>query len=397
MASRADIQEQMTINRVGVVGAGSMGSGIAQVAAQAGHSVWLNDSNADALERAAKGHQKVFAMLAEKGKMTMDEAKACAKRITYTRVMDDLKRCDLVIEAIIEDLEIKQGLFQELEMICDAQAVLATNTSSLPVVAIAGKMRHPERMLGLHFFNPAPLMPLVEVVPSMLTGEGLAAQLYALMRQWGKTPVYAKDTPGFIVNRVARPFYGESLRILEEGMADEATIDHALRTYGGFRMGPFELMDLIGNDINFAVTSTVFNAFFQDARFRPSIIQQRKVEAGLLGRKSGRGYYDHAEGALRPDPNTDEALGKAIVDRVLCCLINQAVDAVHMQVASVKDIDLAMTKGVNYPKGLLAWADELGPAHVLAALDALFDDYREDRYRASVLLRRMVKEGSTFH
>lgn len=386
-----------TMTNVGVIGAGSMGSGIAQVAAQAGHRVWLNDSNAGALERAAKGHQKVFAMLAEKGKMTMDEAKATAKRITYTRVVDDLKSCGLVIEAIIEDLEIKQGLFQELEMICAEDAVLATNTSSLPVVAIAGKMRHPERMLGLHFFNPAPLMPLVEVVPSMLTGDGLAEEMYELMRHWGKIPVFAKDTPGFIVNRVARPFYGESLRILEEGIADEATIDHALCTLGGFRMGPFELMDMIGNDINFAVTSTVFNAFFQDGRFRPSIIQQRKVEAGLLGRKSGRGYYDHAEGAAKSEPNTDEALCKAIVDRVLCCLINQAVDAVHMQVASVKDIDLAMTKGVNYPKGLLQWADEIGLATVLTNLDALFDDYREDRYRASVLLRRMVKEGKRFY
>lgn len=382
--------------KVGVIGAGSMGSGIAQVAAQAGHPVLLNDSSADALERAAKGHQKVFAMLAEKGKMTLDKAKDCARRITYTRVLDDLKPCGLVIEAIIEDLEIKQGLFQELEIICGDDTVLATNTSSLPVVAMAGKMRQPGRMIGLHFFNPAPLMPLVEVVPSMLTDDKLAYEMFELMRQWDKVPVLAKDTPGFIVNRVARPFYGESLRILEEGIADESTIDHAMRTFGGFRMGPFELMDLIGNDINFAVTSSVYAAFFQDSRYRPSVIQQRKVEAGLLGRKSGKGYYDYADSAVKPEPENNEALSKAIMDRVLCNLINHAIDAVHLGVASAKDIDLAMTKGVNYPKGLLKWGDELGLDHVLRTMDALFEDYREERYRASVLLRRMVREGRSF-
>ncbi|MCF8258248.1 MAG: NAD(P)-binding domain-containing protein [Flavobacteriales bacterium] len=382
--------------KVGVIGAGSMGSGIAQVAAQAGHRVWLNDSSADALEQAAKGHSTIFSKLAEKGKMTLDEAKACAKRISYTRVLDDLKSCGLVVEAIIEDLEIKQGLFQELEMMCAEDAVLATNTSSLPIVAISGKMQNPGRMMGLHFFNPAPLMPLVEIVPSMLTAEGLEAEMTELMRQWGKVPVLAKDTPGFIVNRVARPFYGESLRLLEEGIADEATIDHALRTYGGFRMGPFELMDLIGNDINFAVTSSVFAAFFNDGRYRPSIIQQRMVEAGLLGRKSGKGYYDYADDTLRPEPDTDEQLGTRIVDRVLCNLINQAIDAVYLGIASPKDIDLAMTKGVNYPKGLLQWGNEVGLGHVLNTMDALFDEYHEERYRASALLRRMVREGRSF-
>jgi len=383
--------------KVGVIGAGSMGSGIAQVAAQAGHQVWLSDSNADALERSAKGHRKIFATLAEKGRISEEQARDNLSRITYTRLLDDLKPCGLVIEAIIEDLDIKQGLFQELEMICGEDAVLATNTSSLPVVAIAGKLRHAERAIGLHFFNPAPLMPLVEIVPTMHTTPALTDEMKVLMLNWGKVPVIAKDTPGFIVNRVARPFYGESLRILEEGIADVATIDHALKTYGGFRMGPFELMDLIGNDINFAVTSTVFGAFFHDGRFRPSITQQRMVEAGLLGKKSGRGYYDNSDTAQRLEPNEDEALGRSITNRVLCNLINQAVDAVHMQVASVADIDLAMTKGVNYPKGLLKWADEIGLEKVLADLDALFDDYREDRYRASVLLRRMVKAGRSFY
>lgn len=382
---------------VGVVGSGSMGSGIAQVASQAGHQVFLCDSFPDALERAAKGHQKIFNRLVEKARMTEEEAKACAKRITYTQKLDDLKNCGLVIEAIIEDLEVKQGLFQELEMICADDAILASNTSTLPIVAIGGKLKDPGRVVGIHFFNPAPLMALVEVIPSMLTREGLADEMKDLMKAWGKVPVIAKDTPGFIVNRVARPFYGESIRILEEGIADEATIDWALKEIGGFRMGPFELMDLIGNDINFAVTSTAFKSFFYDGRYRPSIIQQRLVEGGMLGRKSGRGYYDYSEGAEKPEPNTSRALGEMIVNRVLCLLINSAVDALHFGVASREDLDLAMTKGVNYPKGLLAWGDERGLENVLNRIDSFYEDYREDRYRACVLLRRMVREQKTFY
>lgn len=382
---------------IGVVGAGSMGAGIAQVAAQAGHQVYLNDSFPDALERAAKGHQKIFNRLVEKERMTLDEAKACAKRITYTKSVDDLKHCGLVIEAIIEDLDIKQGLFQELEMICGDDAILASNTSTLPIVAIGGKLKDPSRVVGIHFFNPAPLMALVEVIPSMLTRDGLAEDMAELMKAWSKVPVIAKDTPGFIVNRVARPFYGESIRILEEGIADEATIDWALREIGGFRMGPFELMDLIGNDINFAVTSTAFKSFFYDGRYRPSVIQQRLVEGGLLGRKSGRGYYDYSEGAEKPEPNKSNALGELIVNRILCLLINSAADALHFGVASKEDLDLAMTKGVNYPKGLLAWGDERGLENVLSRLDSLYDEYREDRYRACVLLRRMVAQNETFY
>ena len=383
--------------KVGVIGSGSMGSGIAQVAAQAGHSVYLNDSNPEALERAAKGHAKIFARLVEKGRMSEEDAQACTKIITYTQRVEDLKDCGLVIEAIIEDLEIKQGLFQELEMVCSAETILATNTSTLAVVGIASKLKDPSRVIGLHFFNPAPLMALVEVVPSMLTRDGLGDEMKDLMKAWGKVPVITKDTPGFIVNRVARPFYGESIRMLEEGIADVATIDWALKEIADFRMGPFELMDLIGNDVNFAVTSTAFKSFFYDPRYKPSIIQQRMVEAGLLGRKSGKGYYDHAEGAAKPEPNTSKALGELIVNRVLCMLINEAADALNLNIASKEDLDLAMTKGVNYPKGLLAWADERGLANVLYRLDALYDDYREDRYRASVLLRRMVKDGKNFY
>jgi 3-hydroxybutyryl-CoA dehydrogenase len=374
-----------------------MGSGIAQVASQAGHQVFLNDSNPDALVRAAKGHQKIFNRLVERERMTLKEAKACAKRIIYTQKLDDLKNCGLVIEAIIEDLSIKQGLFQELEIICGDDTILASNTSTLPIVAIGGKLKDSGRVIGIHFFNPAPLMALVEVIPSMLTRVGLAEKMKDLMIAWGKVPVIAKDTPGFIVNRVARPFYGESIRILEEGIADEATIDWAFKELGGFRMGPFELMDLIGNDINFAVTSTAFKSFFYDGRYRPSVIQQRLVEGGLLGRKSGKGYFDYSEYVEKPEPNKSKVLGEMILNRVLCLLINSAADALHYGVASKEDLDLAMTKGVNYPKGLLEWGDQLGLENVLSRLDSLYDDYREDRYRACVILRRLVKEGKTFY
>jgi 3-hydroxybutyryl-CoA dehydrogenase len=208
--------------------------------------------------------------------------------------------------------------------------------------------------------------------------------------------VLAADTPGFIVNRIARPFYGESLRLLEEGVADVPTIDWAMRELGGFRMGPFELMDFVGHDVNFAVTRSVFEAFFYDPRYRPSFTQQRLVEAGHLGRKSGRGFYDYRDGAERPAPTTDRALGQVILDRVLAMLINEAAEAVFLRIGTPADIDLAMTKGVNYPRGLLAWADDVGIARVVERLDSLQQEYGEDRYRASPLLRRMARHGKRF-
>lgn len=376
--------------KIAVIGAGTMGSGIAQVAAQAGHPVVLFDTRREAVDKALSGLRKTLDKLVEKGKLTALQADGIHGRITPASELKDLVGSGLVIEAIIEDLGIKQKLFAELEGIVADDAVLATNTSSLSVTAIAGGLKHPERMVGLHFFNPAPLLPLVEVVPGLATAPDLGSRMVTLMTAWGKVPVLCKDTPGFIVNRVARPFYGESIRIYEEGIADMATIDAALKTYGGFRMGPFELMDLIGNDINFTVTRTVWEAFHFDPRYKPSLTQQRQVESGRLGRKTGRGYYSYSDGQPLAPMHVDVIMGNAIVERVLAMLINEAADALFWQVASAGDIDLAMTKGVNYPKGLLAWADEQGAAHWLAVLERLQAEYGEDRYRPSPLLRRVA-------
>ena len=382
---------------IGVVGAGTMGSGIAQLAATAGHSVVLRDVQPEVIEKARQKMEALFARLVEKQKLTAREAKQILGRIHWTVDWEPFRPCGLVIEAVVEDLAVKKQVFQQLEALLSPGAWLATNTSSLSVTAIAAACRHRERVLGLHFFNPAPLMALVEIVPGLDTSPEVILQARRLMERWGKTPVVAKDTPGFIVNRVARPFYGEALRILEEGQADVPTIDWAMKEMGGFRMGPFELMDLIGNDVNLKVTETVWKAFFYDPRYRPSFTQQRLVVAGYLGRKTGRGYYDYREGGERPGPTRNPQLGEAIFFRILCMLVNEAVDAVFWKIATVEDVDLAMTRGVNYPKGLLRWGDELGLENVLGQLEALQAEYGEDRYRPSPLLRKMVRERQTFY
>lgn len=382
--------------KIGVLGAGAMGSGIAQVAAQNGHEVILVDAHRAALEKSRHGHEKILARLVEKGRLAAGEDQAIMARMRYEANLSDLAECGLVIEAIVEDLAVKKQVFKSLSEHCGPEAILASNTSSLSIASIASAVENPERFLGIHFFNPAPLMPLVEVIPAISTASHITTQAKELIDSWSKVTVLAKDTPGFIVNRVARPFYGEAVRIYEEGVADPATIDWAMTELGGFRMGPFTLMDFIGHDVNYAVTESVFQAFYYDPRYKPNFSQKRLVEAGWLGRKTGRGFYDYREGAEKPAPNTDPVLGQQILERILAMLINEAADALHLGIASAEDIDLAMTKGVNYPKGLLVWADELGLEQVLQTLDALYEDYREDRYRASVLLRRKVKSGQKF-
>lgn len=375
--------------RVGILGAGAMGSGIAQVAATAGHPVTLVDQDSATLARSAAQLEQVLGRAVEKGKMTAGEAQAIAGRIHRTTDGSQFAGCALVIEAIVEQFEAKSAAFRSIESWVDASTVLATNTSSLSVTGLAGTLQYPERFIGLHFFNPAPLMPLVEVIPALQSHVDLASGCMRLMEKWGKRPVWAKDSPGFIVNRVARPFYGEALRIYEEGMADMVNIDAAM-TELGFRMGPFELMDFIGNDVNYAVTASVFEATYFDPRYRPSLTQKRHVEAGFLGRKTGRGYYSYAPDSLRPAPAADAALRARIGERILAMLINEAHDAVFMGIASVEDVDTAMTLGVNYPRGLHAWTAEQGAAHWVQVLDALQQRYQEDRYRVSPLLRQLA-------
>jgi len=385
---------------IGVVGAGAMGAGIAQVAAAAGHRVVLADAFPGSLARARAGHAKAVQRDVEKGRRSAEDAEALLARISYVEGADDaalapFAPCALVIEAIVEDLAVKQALFATLERVVGKEAVLASNTSSLAIAAIAGACTHSARVLGVHFFNPAPVMPLVEIIPALTTDEARTADVRALVDGWGKVTVMASDTPGFIVNRIARPFYGEALRLREEQIADCATIDWAMRELGGFRMGPFELMDFIGNDVNYAVTCSVFEAMSYDPRYKPALTQRRLVEARWLGRKSGRGYYDYRDGATAPEAVQDVALGRQIVDRILAMLVNEAVDALHYGVASVQDIELAMTKGVNYPRGLLEWGDAIGPSHVLVTLERLQAEYAEDRYRPSVRLRRVAESGGS--
>ncbi|MDT7830798.1 3-hydroxyacyl-CoA dehydrogenase NAD-binding domain-containing protein [Flavobacteriaceae bacterium S356] len=381
---------------VGIIGSGTMGSGIAQVAATSGCKVKLYDTHQNALDKSKASLEKILSRLIEKGRIDADEKSRIQGNISYVSNLEDLHDSNLTIEAIIENLDIKQKVFSKLESYVADDCIIASNTSSLSIASIASSLEKPERCVGIHFFNPAPLMKLVEVIPAIQTSKEVLDKSVETITNWKKVVAVAKDTPGFIVNRVARPFYGESLRIYEEGLADFATIDWSLKTLGGFRMGPFELMDFIGNDVNYTVTETVFTAFYFDPRYKPAFTQKRFSEAGYLGRKSGKGYYDYSEGAVKVAPTEDKDLAKQIFDRVLVMLINEAADALFLNIASAEDIDNAMTKGVNYPKGLLAWADEKGIDWCVNTLDGLYNEYHEDRYRCSPLLRKMNRENKRF-
>ena len=301
---------------IAVVGTGAMGAGIAQVAAAAGHTVKLLDNRPGAAEKAVAGIRAQFEKMAAKGKLTATDAKAAGERLIPVEQLADLADAGLITEAIVENLDAKQALYRDLEAIVGPDCIFGTNTSSISVTAIGAALKHPERLAGLHFFNPAPLMALVEIVSGLATDKAVAETLFASAAAWGKTPVHAKSTPGFIVNRVARPYYAEALRLAQEGAADYATIDACCREAGGFRMGPFELMDMIGHDVNFAVTNSVWRAFYNDQRFLPSLLQQELVDAGFFGKKTRRGFYDYREGAVKPEAQTEAAqtpVGKIVL------------------------------------------------------------------------------------
>lgn len=374
----------------GIIGSGTMGSGITQLAAVSGCNVILFDANIEAAENAVQKIIKILSGLVQKNKITEKDANAALSRIKIGHSLRDFSACDMVIEAIVEDLSIKKELFKNLEKNCNPACLLATNTSSISITSIASACKSPGRVIGIHFFNPAPVMPLVEIIPGLATDNKIVNEAVEIIKSWGKTTVLAKDTPGFIVNRIARPFYGEAIRIYEEGIADFATIDWAVKELGGFKMGPFELMDFIGNDVNYKVTETVWQQFFYDPRYKPSLTQKRLFEAGFWGKKTGRGYYDYSEGAKKPEPVMDEKLGKQIFMRILAMLINEAYEALYYKIASKEDLETAMTKGVNYPKGLIQWSEKIGLENVLKTLEELHSAYKEERYRPSLFLRNMV-------
>ncbi|OPC56274.1 3-hydroxybutyryl-CoA dehydrogenase [Elizabethkingia miricola] len=374
---------------IGVIGSGTMGIGIAQVASANGCNVFLFDANSSQTEKALQNLKQTLTKLAEKQKISVEESEQIFSRIKFCTTLQELKDSDLVIEAIIENKEIKTKVFSELEDYVSDTCIIGSNTSSISITSLSSELKRPERFIGIHFFNPAPLMPLVEVIPGLLTDEQLPQKVYDLMKTWKKVPVIAKDIPGFIVNRIARPYYGEALRIVEENIATPQQVDDAMTSLGNFKMGPFELMDLIGIDVNFAVTTTVYKDYFYDPKYKPSLLQQRMAEAKLLGRKTGRGFYNYQEGAVKSVAQKDDALYEKIFIRIISMLVNEAVEAKRLGIASDEDIELAMQKGVNYPKGLLSWGQEIGYKTISETLQNLYNKYQEERYRQSPLLSKI--------
>jgi 3-hydroxybutyryl-CoA dehydrogenase len=374
---------------VGVVGAGTMGAGIAQVAAQAGHRVLVYDAREGAATAAVDGIADRLARLVERGRLPGSQADQATRRLCPVGSIDGFADCILVVEAIVEDLAEKQRLFAELERVCAAEAVLATNTSTISIDAIGEALQHGQRVCGMHFFNPAPVMRLVEVPAADATDPQVAQTIAATATEWGKTPVHCASTPGFIVNRVARPFYGEAQRILEEGVADCAAIDAAMRAEG-FRMGPFELADLIGNDVNLAATVSVWEQTGRDPRYQPTRSQRQLVEQGRLGRKTGRGWYDQLD-----PPVVEPVADERVSGRILAMLVNEAAALVDRGEAAPADVDTAMRLGTNYPKGPLEWGDQLGAGRVAELLTDLARRDPSGRYRLSERLARVAASGGS--
>jgi 3-hydroxybutyryl-CoA dehydrogenase len=393
----------VSVERIGVVGAGTMGAGIAQIAALGGYETRLHDPIPAALETGIERLQGALAKGGAKGLWGEQDADEASGRVGAAPSLDDLGECDLVVEAAPEDLALKRELFAALAEVCGPETILASNTSSLPVTAIATETPHPERVVGMHFFNPPALMKLVEVVA---TGRSSVAALDATTevgRRMGRTPIRAKDSPGFIANRLARPFTLESLRMLAEGVADAATIDRICRLGGGFRMGPFELIDLIGLDVNLSVARSFFSQGGEPERWRPSAIQERMVGAGLRGRKSGRGFYEYDDGPHRvadPDlgieaPTLDPAAlakidpaAEAVLPRLIAQIANEAAFALEEEIGAPRDMDTAMRLGFNWPRGPLELTELIGPANAARLLEGLHEQHGDAYLPASGLLNR---------
>jgi 3-hydroxybutyryl-CoA dehydrogenase len=367
---------------IGVVGAGTMGAGIAESAALAGLSVVMVDVREEALDRGRVTIEKDLDRRVKKGRLSDEERRASIGRVSTTTALEACADAPVVIEAVIEDKAVKSKVFGDLEGVVASEAVLATNTSSLSVAGIAAATEHPERVVGMHFFNPVPAMRLVEVVTGPSTDPSAVSQVEGVAEQLSKTPIRVSDTPGFVVNRVARPFYLEALRLVEAG-GEPGQIDAAIRG-AGFRMGPLQLADLIGNDVNLAVSESLFERYYYHPRFRPSYLQRSMVEGGLLGRKSGRGFYDYGAEETGGDdgfePSDDVAL------RVISCIVNEAFLALSEGVATAEDIDRAMKLGANYPKGPFQWVEEIGARSIVETLDSL-RAVHGDAYLAAPALR----------
>ena len=387
------MKNDLTFKKTIVVGAGAMGIGIAQVLSQAGATVFLYDIDLAGVKKALEKLEKVMERLVVKGRLERLESREILKRITPIEALEKAEGAQVVIEAISENIELKRDLFQRLEDLLPADTIFATNTSSLSIASLAKGLNHPERLIGIHFFNPAALMPLVEIIPSMATGPEIVSDCKSWLTQMGKSPVVAKDSPGFIVNRVARAFYGEAMNIYEEGIASPDTIDWAMTSLGKFKMGPFLLMDFIGQDINYSVSESVWTQFYFEPRFRPNISQKRLVDQGWLGRKTGRGFYTYEEGSAVSNPIKDEALGNSILERILALLINEALSALGDRLCTLEDLETAMVKGVNYPIGLIEWAKKIGPDKILQILKDLLDHTGDGRYRPTPLLKDWVTKG----